>query len=876
MDSDIVSMKKMIGDTDISSIGDGTLSGAIDTISKNSGGSGNSSKVFDTFADMEAWLKDASNKGILEVGNNLYIKESDITDYWVSGVLDSADSNTGYYYEIEELGAEKLDMSEYEDAIDNLNTSVEEIRNMASVVTVTDELGVWTVVNTLENGYDFNISASSIVYAQNKFVMIVADSTSDDTIYPVYISTDGVNWVRYETDIDTSGTLLYGDDKFVLVGYHGIWYSLNGIDWIESYQSTTFMQVAVYANDAFWASSEGYNGSSTTMTSTDGINWIKLSGNCGIPALCLADLVYGNGKFIAVGGDMTPEELIPIVQYSEDMCNWVTATIDSTDETCRLESISYGNGVFVAVGDCEINNKKYPYIIYSTNGVEWSRVNVDIMRSGSLNKISYINGKFITSGYTGYNESGNGNMYGNAGVVYYSEDGITWTLCQHDIESMTNANKSTTCLFAYGDNKIISICFNFTVMQCEFAKTYTSVSSSIETINDILTRKVDILTIECDSLASFVNDTLSIGRQCIVRCKDSTGWGPTGVANQWYRCIAIYQNDFDTSISGNIDCSIQMWVGTSVSSSTSETVPYIGTIKGGVTTGYTLDVKKLATVAELDDLKKSVSDGKTLLAEAITGKGVETASDATFETMANNVSNIENSTLVSHNAGSAVAWDYSSEADTISVTIPVNWMTNFLHIVIVYDNNPENLTWSYSPEDSSHGQIELITKYSSGLATCFIFRGSGFNTADRVSMHIHNISDYNDYSIKRVIGTTIEIESSGQYSTIVSQTDDMSRVYVKQNRLIVLFGIYDKYYADQYEYIPHFFVYRNECSVIRYCEIESYPSKTDPAYPMYMSVLGVYNMAIDRGYANGEKILVTSAEIMQRNDSTTGAIVLEK
>ena len=42
----------------------------------------------------------------------------------------------------------------------------------------------------------------------------------------------------------------------------------------------------------------------------------------------------------------------------------------------------------------------------------------------------------------------------------------------------------------------------------------------------------------------------------------------------------------------------------------------------------------------LNTLKKSVSDGKTTVANAITAKGVTTATDATFATMANNISQI--------------------------------------------------------------------------------------------------------------------------------------------------------------------------------------------------------------------------------------------
>lgn len=43
----------------------------------------------------------------------------------------------------------------------------------------------------------------------------------------------------------------------------------------------------------------------------------------------------------------------------------------------------------------------------------------------------------------------------------------------------------------------------------------------------------------------------------------------------------------------------------------------------------------------VEELKKSVSDGKTLVANAITGKGISTSKDATFQTMATNISAIE-------------------------------------------------------------------------------------------------------------------------------------------------------------------------------------------------------------------------------------------
>lgn len=52
-------------------------------------------------------------------------------------------------------------------------------------------------------------------------------------------------------------------------------------------------------------------------------------------------------------------------------------------------------------------------------------------------------------------------------------------------------------------------------------------------------------------------------------------------------------------------------------------------------------VDTYATKTEVDALKKSVSDGKTLVANAITAKGVTTATDAEFATMATNIGKIQ-------------------------------------------------------------------------------------------------------------------------------------------------------------------------------------------------------------------------------------------
>ena len=56
---------------------------------------------------MEEYISDVAHKGELKVGDNLYIKDVDSEDYWVTAVLTAPDPDTGYYYTISPLSGEK-------------------------------------------------------------------------------------------------------------------------------------------------------------------------------------------------------------------------------------------------------------------------------------------------------------------------------------------------------------------------------------------------------------------------------------------------------------------------------------------------------------------------------------------------------------------------------------------------------------------------------------------------------------------------------------------------------------------------------------------------------------------------------------------------
>lgn len=66
--------------------------------------------------------------------------------------------------------------------------------------------------------------------------------------------------------------------------------------------------------------------------------------------------------------------------------------------------------------------------------------------------------------------------------------------------------------------------------------------------------------------------------------------------------------------------------------------------QGGDTTKLEAKIEELNN--NLDSLGKSVSDGKTLVANAITEKGITTATDASFQTMADNILSINVTKLI--------------------------------------------------------------------------------------------------------------------------------------------------------------------------------------------------------------------------------------
>ena len=121
------------------------------------------------------------------------------------------------------------------------------------------------------------------------------------------------------------------------------------------------------------------------------------------------------------------------------------------------------------------------------------------------------------------------------------------------------------------------------------------------------------------------------------------------------------------------------------------------------------DISGIANIAEeVNNLKKSVSDGKNLVASAITEKGVTTAPDAAFATMASNIAAI-NSTSQERNP----------EISLFKATFPCN---------INYDGYINS------------NKVFIVEKY---CELCVIFHGNVSSTTVQVIINEKSIGSYN-------------------------------------------------------------------------------------------------------------------------------------
>lgn len=308
-------------------------------------------------------------------------------------------------------------------------------------------------IYTSNNGTDWHETAAvphhrlnDIAYGEGKFVAV-------GMYGKILVSENGEDWVtKTVTYPDKKKTTLqsitYSDaqEKFVAVGMGpvsdqhkgGIMTSADGINWEFPYSDSTYTLWDVACGNGTFVAVGGTNsGSGLILTSNDGVTWAKPSGSPGSPVFYAVD--HDGSRFIVTGGGLNafvtvsengsswstrsmptgapglgavaasgPTNLVVMGGYgdiytsSDAGGSWSYSTLGTTE---TLKDVAWnGSDLYVAVG-------VEGTIQTSPDGQTWTIRTSNT--TNDLNKVDYLNGRFI--------------VVGKSGTIISSTDGISWT-----------------------------------------------------------------------------------------------------------------------------------------------------------------------------------------------------------------------------------------------------------------------------------------------------------------------------------------------------------------------------------------------------------------------------------------------------------------
>ena len=204
-----------------------------------------------------------------------------------------------------------------------------------------------------------------------------------------------------------------GDGYFVVVcgntGVGSVLSSTDGVTWskVSPTNNQRFQDVA-FGDDIFVLVGQADGTDASIFTATDPAGtWTERSNpkNFNLNGVCYsADL----GLWCAVGSADGSDAYI--VTASDPTSTWTERSNPTNDV---LQSVAYGNGVFVAGG-----GNSTPYIIYSTDGITWTEISTYPLTTDTVMRVRFIDGVFFAVGTYVSTTVG--------AVLWSSVDGITW------------------------------------------------------------------------------------------------------------------------------------------------------------------------------------------------------------------------------------------------------------------------------------------------------------------------------------------------------------------------------------------------------------------------------------------------------------------
>lgn len=280
-------------------------------------------------------------------------------------------------------------------------------------------------------GYDdFDVSIPQLIDTDVRFVGGGDDFTyyikNDGTLYGMGNDNDGQLSNKFYNDviepivIDTDVTYAIGGNEFGL--YIKSDKTLYGMGYNYYWQLGKYaLPFSMYYTDATGWTIEGTDEFIFTDSyGTDEIYW--------------RDVIYADGKFIAGGGEGNTQ-----IKYSTNGKNWSSGSITNVEG--GITGIAYnGTNTYVAVSSVSNGyNDGRPEAFTSSDGITWTTGSLNNTNYNELNRVRYVNGKFIAVGEDRIVTSSNGTdwaeqtgsfdsyntsvAYGNGKYVISTNDG---------------------------------------------------------------------------------------------------------------------------------------------------------------------------------------------------------------------------------------------------------------------------------------------------------------------------------------------------------------------------------------------------------------------------------------------------------------------
>lgn len=231
-------------------------------------------------------------------------------------------------------------------------------------------------------------SWSCIAYGAGLFVVLSNSGTNQ-----LLTSPDGINWTNRTLTHENRGwrRVIYAGGRFVATALTGvndyIISSLDGIGWTHAAIPSNPMWPwgVAYGNGKYvltpWVSGDGL-----VATSTDAVNWTSSSTGLANTSSQWVDVVYGNGKFVAVNNNTGS------MMISSDGLSWQLKTDVPANKWTGIE---FAADRFVAVSSTGNDNR----VVTSPDGLTWTQ---QISAADfTWNDITYGEGKFVAVASSG-------------------------------------------------------------------------------------------------------------------------------------------------------------------------------------------------------------------------------------------------------------------------------------------------------------------------------------------------------------------------------------------------------------------------------------------------------------------------------------------